>query len=323
MSTRNEVLKLLEANRGEPVSGGFMASRLGVSRNSVWKAVKRLREEGYTITGGSGVGYALGDDDILSAEGIASCWSAYSGGAAPDLRIVCHQSIDSTNKEAKRLALEDPHVPMLIAADEQTGGSGRNGRSFWSPAGSGLYMSFLLKPDFELSKAPLLTTSASVAVCEAVREVTGKECGIKWVNDVYLDGKKICGILTEAVTDFESGGIQFVIVGIGINCHPAGFPDDIKDRAGSIGEGFSRNELAASVARRFLPMTADIEDPSIIERYRGLSFVPGHDVTITRIGSDIKTHAKATGIADNGGLIVEYEDGTTAVLTSGEISIRF
>lgn len=321
MSTRNEVLKLLESHRGEPVSGGFMANKLGVSRNSVWKAVKKLREEGYSITGGSGVGYALEDDDILSAEGIASCYSG-ADGDSPELEIACHQSIDSTNKEAKRLALGDPKTPLLIVADEQTGGSGRNGRSFWSPPGSGLYMSFLLRPDFDLGKAQLLTTAASVAVCEAVREVAGKDCGIKWVNDVYLDGKKICGILTEAVTDFESGGIQFVIVGIGINCHPAGFPDDIKDRAGFIGGDFSRNALAASIAKSFIPMTQDIENKSIIERYRDLSFVPGHDVTITRIGSNEKTRAHAKGIADNGGLIVEYEDGTTSVLTSGEISIR-
>ena len=320
MSTRNEVLKILESCRGEPVSGGFMARKIGVTRNSVWKAVEKLRSEGYTITGGSGIGYKLEEDDILSAEGILTF---LSGKVSVQPRIICYDCIDSTNKEAKRIALEDPDCPVLIVADEQTGGSGRNGRPFWSPGGSGLYMSFLLRPDFEIGKAPLLTTSASVAVCEAIEAVTGNRCLIKWVNDIYLDGRKICGILTEAVTDFESGNIQHLIVGIGINCKETALPDELQGVAGFIGGEFSRNELAAKVAELFLPMAENIDDLSFIDRYRERSMVTGKEITVTHIGSAEKRRATALGIAGNGGLIVRWENGVEETLTSGEISIRF
>ena len=197
MSTRTELLKLLSENTGIYLSGQKIGESLGVSRNAVWKAMQQLREEGYQIESRSRVGYRLkAKSNMLSYDAIAG-----------NLRYPCElkifDSVDSTNNVAKDLRPSDK--PVLIIANKQTAGRGRLGRTFASPSGTGLYMSVSLKPDFGLDKSLYVTMAAAVAVCRAVETVAGIRPKIKWVNDVFHNGKKVCGILTEAQSNFETG----------------------------------------------------------------------------------------------------------------------
>lgn len=319
MDTKTKILNVLEENKGESVSGSVIARSLGISRAAVWKAVDALRKDGHIIEAGSGRGYILkAESDKLTPEGIRQSLE-------PDIDVVLYDSIDSTNKEAKRLAISEPERPVLIAANCQTEGRGRLGRSFYSPADTGLYISFLFKPSFGISKATFTTAAAAVAVTKAVRTVTGLQCGIKWVNDVYLNDKKICGILTEGITGVETNSLDYMVVGIGINCHPADLAPIAGDRAGDLGGGLSRNELIAQVANELVPLLENLDPARFMDYYREHSIVIGEDILITRAGvaSDQPgTRAKATGISDEGGLIVAYTDGRKETLTSGEITIR-
>lgn len=334
MSVKSEVLKALEENRGRSFSGEELAETLGVSRTAVWKAIKSLKEEGYTIQAGSGRGYTMAqENDFLSEPGI----KLYLDEKIKENCIYVHKSIDSTNLEAKRLALKGAAHGTAVVADSQTEGRGRLGRSFYSPKDTGIYLTILLKPDFDISKAVLITAAASVAVCRAVKNVCDEDCRIKWVNDVYLGNKKICGILTEAITDFETGGIEYIALGIGVNCSSpeGGFPEDIATSAGAImsEKPFSRNRLAAEIINNVMDIYGEIEDRTFIEEYKRRSMVLGKDIRVikhyqasarnTAAADKQGENAVALDIDNDGGLLVEYEDGTREVLNTGEISIRF
>ena len=297
-----------------------MARELGVSRNAVWKAINSLRKEGHEISGGSGIGYTLSEEsDLLSEAGIG-------GHLREKTDLLVFETIDSTNNEAKRLAIGSPKAPLLIVSGEQTQGRGRLGRTFYSPADTGLYMSFLLKPAIKMSEASFLTIAASVAVTKAIENVTGISCGIKWVNDIYVGDKKVCGILTEAVAGIESGNLDYVIVGIGVNCHPASFPPEAGSNPGFIKEGTPRNLLAAEIANEFLPLVESMDKESILDYYRDHCIVIGKSIRIFKQGAGEQAEdgaiATAIGIDDSGRLIVKYPDGNTSHLSSGEISVR-
>lgn len=230
--TKERVLRALEAREGAHVSGAQLARELGVTRNSVWKAVNALRREGYHIDATTNRGYALShEDDLLSASGIRRFLPA----DAPLLPTV-RKSLDSTNAEALRRAVDGAPEGTVIVAEEQTAGRGRRGRSFFSPAGTGIYLSILVRPALAAERAHLLTCSAAVAVAEAIEACAGVDASIKWVNDVYCRGKKVAGILTEGSFDLEGGVLQHAVVGIGVNVRPphAGFPAEIAERAGAV-----------------------------------------------------------------------------------------
>ncbi|QIB70320.1 biotin--[acetyl-CoA-carboxylase] ligase [Aminipila butyrica] len=329
MSVKEEIIRVLEMNKGESLSGEALASQLGVSRSAVWKAMQHLRQEGYPIEAVTNKGYALRDSsDLLSEQGIR----LYLGETAAQLPLYVYKTVDSTNSAAKRLAMEEPVSGALVAANEQTKGRGRLGRDFYSPASSGIYLTLLLKPSFDLSKSVLTTTAASVAVCRAIQKVSGAEAQIKWVNDVYLDGKKICGILTEAITDFESGAIDYIATGIGINCQlpPEGFPEELRQKAGVLPASVSRNQLAAEVVNELLAVYQQLESRSFLEEYKSRSLVLGREIDVIKHYSSQagqgqppqSVHALALDIDRDGGLLVEYENGTREVLNTGEISIR-
>ncbi len=323
MSVKKEVLKLLEGNRDIDLSGQDIAERLGVTRAAVWKAVKSLKEEGYHVEAKNNRGYRLCEDtDVLSAEGIRP-------GIRPEYRdreIIVYKTIDSTNMEVKRRALEGADEGLLVVAEEQTSGRGRRGRDFYSPAGTGIYMSILFRPAPEKSKDVVrITTAASVAICRAIMDVLGQEPQIKWVNDVYLRDKKVCGILTEAVSDFESGRIDTVIVGIGINYHTpkGGFPNELGGIAGSLCDedtNIPRNALVAAVADGLYDLYDHLEQRTYMKDYRRLSYVIGKEVRYT--SGDDWAYGKAIDIDEDGGLIVSSDDGQTHVLHTGEITLR-
>ncbi len=220
MDAADKVLELLQEARG-PVSGEHMAQKLGVTRNTVWKAVKHLREAGYEISAVTNQGYRLlSESDVLSAGNIRRQLEPQASIAAIDVR----ESVTSTNTVLKELAEHGGREGMVVIAQRQTMGKGRLGRSFYSPQGGGLYMSVLLRPRFSAEEALSITTAAAVAVARAIDDVTGERAMIKWVNDVYFHGRKVCGILTEASVDFENSGLHYAVLGSRRAASPGRWP---------------------------------------------------------------------------------------------------
>lgn len=314
MSLKSEIMTILENSRGTYVSGQALADRLGVSRAAVWKAVNSLKDEGHQIASVNHRGYSLAGDK-LSAEGIASLLER----ACASIQVL--DTVDSTNTFAKReVALGRAQDGTVILAEEQTAGRGRLGRSFYSPAENGLYMSIVLKRHIPVESASYLTISAAVAVCQAIENLTSCHPGIKWVNDLFLGDKKICGILTEAVSDFESGAVESAVVGIGLNVRSETFPPELQDVATSLYlEGLTRNALAAAVISRFFALL-DAPHPEIISEYRARSIVLGRQVTFTHQGR--QEWGTARSINDAGNLEVLLPDGSMTTLIAGEVSIR-
>ena len=328
MTVKDSVLEALQNNRDRYISGEDLSGQLGVSRAAVYKAVKALRSEGYEIDAVTNRGY------MMPSEGTAVSEEAVRNGLPANLRnmnLFVYDVIDSTNLEARRLLLDEKaNAPAVVIARQQTAGRGRLGRGFYSPR-DGLYLSIVIKPDFDISKSSLVTVAAAAATSEAIDALCGCSTEIKWVNDIYLDGKKVCGILTEATTDFETGQIDSLIIGIGINTSEKSFPPELTGIAGSISaEGLNGHEkslLAASITEKVLRYTKDLS--GFMDSYRRRSMVIGREITVYT-GTYRKDPTQELGgrsafaleIDDAGGLVVEYEDGTRQTLTSGEVSIR-
>lgn len=319
MSTKETVLSILERNRGQTLSGQQIADMLGISRSAVWKAIRLLQGEGHQIAARRNRGYSLGaESDLLSEEGIRAHLPA--GAAVSDIYV--YPVVDSTNTQAKRMALEGARHGTLVVAEEQIAGRGRFGKRFYSPGRTGLYMSVILRPSgARAADAQGTTIAVAVAVCEAIEALTDRRPQIKWVNDLYLNGRKICGILSEAVGDFESGGIDSIVVGVGVNCRTEDFPEELSGIAGSLGApALSRNRLAARVAAGILevwPRRASLE---IIERYRARSLMIGKSITYSQ--GHQETAATVLAINDQGNLVVRDESCEVRTLSSGEVSIR-
>lgn len=242
------------------------------------------------------------------------------------LPIEVYETLGSTNVEVKEFARRGALHGLTVLAEEQTAGRGRLGRDFYSPADTGIYMSILLRPELEGADAVLITTAASVAVCRAIRNTLGRECCIKWVNDVYFGDRKICGILTEAVTGSEPGKIDAIIVGIGINYRTKDFPEELSGVAGSVaGESdVPRNRLVAALLNEFWAIYHQLPKKDFLEEYKACSNVLGRDVRYLENG--LWQEAYARDIDDKGGLVIEVRepDGNVErrVLHTGEITLR-
>lgn len=318
MGVKEHVLEILEQRRGEAVSGEELAASIKVSRASVWKAVNALRSQGYKIAGVTNRGYCLmGENNLISREGISAHLRDEK-----KYQIHVYDTVDSTNTRAKQLAAEGCPSDTIVIANKQTAGKGRLGRNFYSPPDSGLYLSYVLRTNLRAEDAVLITTAVSVAVARAIQNLTGQEVKIKWVNDLYYKEKKICGILTEAISDFESGCIEAVVIGIGINLSTEQFPDGIRQTAGSLEidmRQISRNMLAAAVITEVSGLEKMICNRSFLDEYRERSMVIGQRVSIVQQEGRI---VEVLGIDQNGGLIVKDAEGNQEVLRSGEISIR-
>ena len=235
------------------------------------------------------------------------------------LRVTVFDSIDSTNAEARRQAECGLASPALILAEGQSAGRGRMGRSFFSPSATGLYMSFLTEAKPDLADTVRMTTAAAVAVASAIEELCGAEVGIKWVNDIYFRGRKICGILCES---FVCGdGKRYAVIGIGINLYTEEFPKEIKDRAASLfPKAGVRNALAARITQKLCGFWEHPEDGRIIEYYRARSIVLGKRVTFCEGG--VEREGVAISVDSFGALRVRTSDGEEKILTGGEISLR-
>lgn len=261
------------------------------------------------------------EKERLSAQKIRLALS----GQYKDREICVFPCLDSTNQEVKRRAKE-AEEGLVVLAEEQTAGRGRLGRRFFSPAETGIYMSVLFHPgENRQDHVVLITTAASVAVCRAIRRLTKEEPKIKWVNDIYLSGKKICGILAEAVCSPDSGQIESVVVGIGINCtRPQdGFPEELREVAGVVGRNgqmVSRNLLAAAVLEELWEIYENLKDRTFMEDYRRWSCVLGREVRFT--SGTVWESATAVDVDEDGSLIVQSEQGEKWVLRTGEITLR-
>lgn len=320
MALKDKVLEILEENRGRSVSGNKIAASLGMTRSAVWKAVKQLREEGYTISAVTNRGYCLtSDNDILNEPSIISFLETEALGRKMDI----FKSIDSTNSFAKSLAQLGAVHGHCVIAEQQTDGRGRQGKKFHSPNNQGVYVSVIIRPKLSVEYALTITSCAAVAVAEAIEKVSGLECGIKWVNDIYANGKKLCGILTEAAIDVEQGGLEYAVIGIGINVSNTLFPKEIENIATSIraetGSGVNRSQLIAEVLNCLERRLNTITSQDFIDEYRRRSILIGKTIVVTQ--GDTSRTVLCTGIDSLGKLLVKNEKGEQEALTGG--TVRF
>ncbi len=318
MKLKDRVLEVLEENKGKSISGSEIARSVNMTRSAVWKAVKALREDGYSICAVTNKGYCLANDnDILSEASINSFLKTQNLGRKIDV----FKTIDSTNNFAKSLAQLGAEHGTTVVSELQTQGKGRMGRNFYAPSGMGVYMSIVLRPKISVDYALMITSCAAVAVCEAVEKVANIECQIKWVNDIFCNGKKICGILTEAAIGVEQGGLEYAVIGLGINVLNTFFPKEIEGVATSIkqitGKNVSRSQLTAEILNCLEERLKDIDDNSFIDEYRRRSLLIGRNIMVVKSGSETK--ALCTGIDSFGRLLVRYENGAEDNLCSGTI----
>lgn len=259
--------------------------------------------------------------DIISAEGINN---VLSESLKNKLNITVKDCSESTNNDVKALARQGENEGQVVVAYKQTAGKGRLGRSFYSPDGTGVYMSLLLRPKIKPEDATLITTAAAVSVCKALNKMGVDNCGIKWVNDVYISGKKVCGILAESGFG-TAGSMDYVVLGVGVNMYSpeGGFPDDIKDIAAAVfseKKGNMRNIFIGEFLNSFYEFYGNITDRKHVQEYKKLCFLYGCEVDVI-VGDSVR-RATVTGLDDDCGLQVKYDNGELAVLSSGEVSLK-
>lgn len=322
MGTKEKLLSLLETRKGEYLSGEEIAQQLEVSRTAVWKAVKTLQSAGYEIVAVQNKGYCLSaTSDILSEQGIRKFLD-------PQWSIIPEvlPTATSTNALLREKANGGAPEGYAVLANAQTNGRGRLGRQFYSPADTGIYLSLLLRPvGYSPDQAIKVTTMAAVAASKAIEEISGKKAKIKWVNDIYMDGRKVCGILTEGAFGLEIGSLEYIVLGVGINAYEPqnGFPEDIVGIAGAVFEKAiddGKNRLAAAFLNHFMECYQEENHSCYAQEYRNRSLVIGREVTV--ISGGMQRGATALDVDGDCRLIVRYKDGSIQALSSAEVSIR-
>lgn len=307
MGLKEQLIKFFERNRDQAFSGTVLANKFGVSRSAIWKAIHSLETDGYQFNTNKDYTF-LNSNDIISKEGIESYCGNKEG-------LNVFQEVTSTNLIAKGLIGQNVKEAIIIA-NEQSLGRGRLGRSFYSPAHTGLYVSFLFKAREE--EGAFVTIRTVVAVCKALENFIECPLDIKWVNDIFYHQKKVVGILCEMSTDLESGEAQYIVAGIGINVKEAVFPDDIKDVAGSLAIKESRNKVAAYLIECFNEVMNQWTKEHVLEFYRKRMLLIDKEVSYKKNNNVFKGIVR--GINNEGALIIEDSDGEH-YLNSGEVSI--
>lgn len=329
MKTKEAVLLYLQEHTGEPISGEIMALALNKSRTSIWKAIQSLKKEGYSIESSTNKGYTLSqNNDVLSEQQITQ--ELIQQHHPIDWVIQTMESTTSTNDLAKIYANQNSTTPAIFISEEQTAGRGRLGRKFISPSKSGLYISLCLFPTVALEDLSLITCATAVACVETLEELTGKSLNIKWVNDLFYQDKKVGGILTEVISDFESQQVQSLFVGMGINLieNPQSFPEELHSIVGSIfsskteydNSSFNRNHFIAQFLEKWTFYYQNLSKRDFIESYKEHSNVIGKSIKVIE-GTQVY-HAYTKDIDENGHLIIEKEDKSLHSLSYGEVSIR-
>lgn len=265
-------------------------------------------------------------EDCLSVQSILK----YLPPEFSDIRLVVYPSLDSTNTRIKEYAAQGEPEGLVVVAQEQSLGRGRMGRSFYSPPSSGIYISILLRPRFSAQDSLFLTTAAAVAAAESIEAVSGYRTEIKWVNDVFCHGKKICGILTEASMDAETNGLEYAVTGIGINVREpkGGFPKELTEVAGAVFRSDEeyvkhaldvRSRIAAGMLYRFWSYYQHLTEKTFMPEYRRRSCLLGREVYTL---SETPVYGQAVDIDEDGHLILKLADGSRLALSSGEVSVR-
>ena len=321
MTTKEQLSVLLENEETSFLSGSLIAENLGLSRNAIWKNIKSLEADGYEIEALTNKGYKLSETNDVASENLIK---KYLGDDEKFFNLEVLPNVASTNDYLKEKAGSLPEWSVVISR-EQSLGKGRLGRSFYSPSKTGLYLSVLLRPSFEAEKAVKITTAAAVSACLAIEEISDVKPEIKWVNDVFVEGKKVCGILTEAAFNMELGLLDWAIMGIGFNIYEPeeGFPEEIKDIAGPVLKAQKKDfksMLTASFLKNFRHICQTIETETFSDEYKKRCFVIGRKINV--IKGNAKIPATALDVDSECRLLVEYEDGKQELLSTGEVSIR-
>ena len=319
---KEEILRLLRSADGY-ISGQELCNRFGVSRTAVWKAINQLKEAGYEIEAQQNKGYRLmAAPDLMTEAEIKSLmhteWVAKE--------VLYFDTIDSTNTKAQELAEKGYPSGTLVVADKQESGKGRRGRSWVSPSGTGIFMTLMIKPDINPNNASMLTLVAALAVAKAITSVIGEEALIKWPNDIVVNGKKVCGILTEMNAQFDY--INHIVVGIGINVHNESFPEEISQMASSLmieagGKRFHRAQIIAETMSYFeqyydtFLKTQDLS--ALVREYDEL--LVNRNKSVRVLDPKEPFDGKAMGITPKGELIVDTWESRKLV-SSGEVSVR-
>ena len=322
---RNKILSILMKSKDKYVSGEDISIKLGISRTAVWKHIKALRESGYEIESATKKGYRLVQiPDILDAAVISYNLNSKIIGR----KIYVYDRIDSTNIKAKELADEASEEGTIVLAEEQTAGKGRLSRKWLSPSGGGIWLSIILRPPLLPIHAPKITSMAAAAVLKAVNHVTGLECGVKWPNDIIINDKKVCGILTEMQSDIDV--IKYVVVGIGINVNMTqeDLAPEIRKSATSLriekGSKIHRIDIIQSICSFMEEIYMDYINTRNFAPI--LNICREHSVTLGKkvrvIGKESEYEGRAIDLCDDGALIVEKENGQRVKVIAGDVSVR-
>jgi len=319
---KSKILRALKDKKDGYVSGEWLSNEFNVSRTAVWKAIKQLKEQGYVIESVTRKGYRLVESvDTLNK---ADLESELHGTLVQ--KVMTFDTIDSTNIYGKKIAAEGCPEGVLIISDEQTAGKGRLGRQWESQKGTGVFMSLVLRPDILPERASVITQIVAAAMQQSIEDVTAVEVGIKWPNDIVYNGKKICGILTEMSA--ELGGINYIIVGVGVNVNNDQFDSEAAKVAVSLkqitGKDISRKDIVIGFVNHFESMYNDFVEKNDLSKAmavcREKSIVIGNDIEIiSKAGSE---YAKALDLTEAGHLLVLDNNGNEKEVYYGEISIR-
>ncbi|HFH9945837.1 TPA: bifunctional biotin--[acetyl-CoA-carboxylase] ligase/biotin operon repressor BirA [Streptococcus suis] len=308
MKTYQKIYLLL-TEKDDYVSGEDLAQELGISRTSIWKAIRQLEAHGLTIEAARNRGYKLAEGDLLLPDLISQ-----------ELQLPVHLNADSdsTQLDAKQ-GIEAGHAsPALYLAPYQNKAKGRFGRPFYASKSGGIYMSLRLSPNVPFLEFKPYTILAAAAVVKAIQSLCDLDIQIKWVNDIYLGQKKVAGILTEAISSMENQRVTDVIIGVGINVHIDDFPKELRQSAGNLFDDqppFTRNQLITAIWKAFL----ETDDKELIALYKEKSLVVGQQVSF--VENQVEFKGTAIAVTDTGNLVIQLDNGKAKIISSGEISL--
>ncbi|MGQ7461570.1 bifunctional biotin--[acetyl-CoA-carboxylase] ligase/biotin operon repressor BirA [Streptococcus suis] len=308
MKTYQKIYLLLK-EKDDFVSGEDLAQELGISRTSIWKAIRQLEAHGLTIEAARNRGYKLAEGDLLLPDLIAE-----------EIQLPVHLKADSdsTQLDAKQ-GIEAGHKsPALYLAPHQNKAKGRFGRPFYASKSGGIYMSLRLSPNVPFLEFKPYTILAAAAVVKAIQSLCDLDVQIKWVNDIYLGQKKVAGILTEAISSMENQRVTDVIIGVGINVHIDDFPKELQQAAGNLFDDqppFTRNQLITAIWKAFL----ETDEKELIALYKEKSLVVGQQVSF--VENQVEFKGIAIAVTDTGNLVIQLDNGKAKIISSGEISL--
>ncbi|MGD8845699.1 MAG: biotin--[acetyl-CoA-carboxylase] ligase [Desulfobacteraceae bacterium] len=323
MGTKIKLLDWLKMSRRQWVSGEQISNRLGISRTAIWKQINQLKADGHEIESAPKKGYRLVKTaDLLEAEQLQAHLKTQTMGRPA---IYLHPKTDSTNLQAKILAGQGAAEGTVVAAETQTHGRGRRGRTWFSPAHRNIYASIILRPSMAPSQAPQITLMTAVAVANTLNRLTGLQARIKWPNDILIDGKKVAGILNEISTEMDM--VDYVVVGLGINVNirKKQMPQQIREIATSIrietGSDISRTDLLCDLLAEFEICYEQLKAEGftpIMDQWRGLTDIIGQQVNVDLFSTRCTGTVEA--VDDDGVLIVRDGRGEIHRIFSGDVT---